>query len=164
MPSIQKDSLRIALEGVLLISWRLPTLPRVCSTIGVTGLNFSVRNGKRWNPGAITTRMGDMMNATLYLQTTNSLKKCAEETKPRGFYAMIYRSFLFSLIVFATRTEVRLTAYTGMFSFSLTRALPIYNKECAPRGFPTDAYLGQLVRLGFDIAVFTPASYLRHRL
>ena len=110
----KKDSLRIALEGVLLISWRLPTLPRVCSTIGVTGLNFSVRNGKRWNPGAITTRMGDMMNATLYLQTTNSLKKCAEETKPRGFYAMIYRSFLFSLIVFATRSEVRLTAYTGM--------------------------------------------------
>ena len=160
----QKDSLRIALEGVLQISWRLPTLPRVCSTIGVTGLNFSVRNGKRWNPGAITTRMGDMMNATLYLQTTNSLKKCAEETKPRGFYAMIYRSFLFSLIVFATRSEVRLTAYTGMFSFSLSRALPIYNKECAPRGFPTDAYLGQLVRLGFDIAVFTPASYLRHRL
>ena len=123
----QKDSLRIALEGVLLISWRLPTLPRVCSTIGVTGLNFSVRNGKRWNPGAITTRMGDMMNATLYLQTTNSLKKCAEETKPRGFYAMIYRSFLFSLIVFATRSEVRLTAYTGMILFfSLTRALPIY--------------------------------------
>ena len=123
----KKDSLRIALEGVLLISWRLPTLPRVCSTIGVTGLNFSVRNGKRWNPGAITTRMGDMMNATLYLQTTNSLKKCAEEKKPRGFYAMIYRSFLFSLIVFATRSEVRLTAYTGMFLFfpSLVRFLYI---------------------------------------
>ena len=26
-----------------------------CSTIGVNGLNFSVRNGKRWNPIAITT-------------------------------------------------------------------------------------------------------------
>ena len=26
-----------------------------CSTIGVNGLNFSVRNGKRWNPAAITT-------------------------------------------------------------------------------------------------------------
>ena len=25
------------------------------STIGATGLNFSVRNGKRWNPSAITT-------------------------------------------------------------------------------------------------------------
>ena len=27
----------------------------VDSTIGATGLNFSVRDGKRWNPGAITT-------------------------------------------------------------------------------------------------------------
>ena len=35
-------------------SWRRPTLPRVCSTIGADGLNFSVRNGKRWNPDAIT--------------------------------------------------------------------------------------------------------------
>jgi len=26
-----------------------------CSTIGASGLNFSVRNGKRWNPTAITT-------------------------------------------------------------------------------------------------------------
>ena len=26
-----------------------------CSTIGVSGLNFSVRNGKRWDPTAITT-------------------------------------------------------------------------------------------------------------
>ena len=30
-------------------------LSRSRSTIGVTGLNFSVRNGKRWNPCAITT-------------------------------------------------------------------------------------------------------------
>ena len=28
-----------------------------CSTIGVIGLNFSVRNGKRWNPNAITTQI-----------------------------------------------------------------------------------------------------------
>ena len=34
---------------------RLPTLPLLRSTIGVTRLNFSVRNGKRWNPRAITT-------------------------------------------------------------------------------------------------------------
>ena len=30
-----------------------PTLH--CSTIGAGGLNFSVRNGKRWDPAAITT-------------------------------------------------------------------------------------------------------------
>ena len=39
----------------LVVKWRRPTLPRVCSTIGAVGLNFSVRNGKRWNPVAITT-------------------------------------------------------------------------------------------------------------
>ena len=27
----------------------------ICSTIGAIGLNFSVRNGKRWIPDAITT-------------------------------------------------------------------------------------------------------------
>ena len=26
-----------------------------CSTIGASGLKFSVRNGKRWDPAAITT-------------------------------------------------------------------------------------------------------------
>ena len=26
-----------------------------CSTIGAGGLNFSVRDGKRWDPAAITT-------------------------------------------------------------------------------------------------------------
>ena len=28
-----------------------------CSTIGVPGLNFSVRDGKRWNPGAKATKI-----------------------------------------------------------------------------------------------------------
>ena len=34
---------------------RRPTLPPVGSTIGAKGLNFSVRNGKRWIPFAIDT-------------------------------------------------------------------------------------------------------------
>ena len=29
-----------------------------CSTIGASGLNFSVRNGKRWNPAAVATWYG----------------------------------------------------------------------------------------------------------
>ena len=33
-------------------------LSRFRSTIGAGGLNFSVRNGKRWIPAAITTCMG----------------------------------------------------------------------------------------------------------
>ena len=31
-------------------NWQCPTLPLLRSTIGVTGFNFSVRNGKRWIP------------------------------------------------------------------------------------------------------------------
>ncbi len=39
----------------LLKKRRLSTLPLLRSTIDVVGLNFSVRNGKRWIPNAITT-------------------------------------------------------------------------------------------------------------
>ena len=39
----------------LTLKRRLSTLPLLRSTIGVVGLNFSVRNGKRWIPNAITT-------------------------------------------------------------------------------------------------------------
>lgn len=42
-------------ETELIIKWQRPTLPQLCSTIGAVGLNFSVRNGKRWNPYAIIT-------------------------------------------------------------------------------------------------------------
>ena len=74
---------------------------------------------------------------------------------------------LISLYAYRLCYKVRSTTY-GIYRddslFPHSCASYIYNKECAPRGFPTDAYLGQLVRLGFDIAVFTPASYLRHRL
>ena len=43
------------LKGPGKLKRRLPTLPLVRSTIGVTMLNFSVRNGKRWNLRAIVT-------------------------------------------------------------------------------------------------------------
>jgi hypothetical protein len=33
-------------------------LSRFHSTIGASGLNFSVRDGKRWDPAAVTTQMG----------------------------------------------------------------------------------------------------------
>ena len=54
-PKIRKP-LHLPIQGLLsLKKRRLPTLPLLRSTIGVTGLNFSVRNGKRWNPGAVVT-------------------------------------------------------------------------------------------------------------
>ena len=42
-------------------------LSRLRSTIGAVGLNFSVRNGKRWNTNAIATIMGDMYGQLLLL-------------------------------------------------------------------------------------------------
>ena len=55
--------------GFLALKRRLSTLPLLRSTIDVVGLNFSVRNGKRWIPNAITTlipfKMFDLDNATL---------------------------------------------------------------------------------------------------
>ena len=93
-----------------------------------------------------------------------------EEVRRRNETKSLLRDDLSLISLFAYRLcyKFRSTTYgiyrdDSLFS-PLSCASYIYNKECATRGFPTDAYLGQLVRLGFDIAVFTPASYLRHRL
>ena len=48
MPEARKLSCQIKDGGYLLSHL-------VGSTIGAAGLNFSVRDGKRWNPGAIAT-------------------------------------------------------------------------------------------------------------
>ena len=46
------------LSVVVLIAWRLPTLPGPFgpSTIGARGLNGRVRDGYVWNPSAIATK------------------------------------------------------------------------------------------------------------
>ena len=44
----------------------------VDSTIGATGLNFSVRDGKRWNPGAITTLITRQLFSCVYLAQTRT--------------------------------------------------------------------------------------------
>ena len=45
-----RKPLHFPIQGLIsLKKRRLPTLPLLRSTIGVTELNFSVRNGKRWN-------------------------------------------------------------------------------------------------------------------
>ena len=44
----------IADQDALLLKTAATYSPALwCSTIGVPGLNFSVRNGKRWNPRAL---------------------------------------------------------------------------------------------------------------
>ena len=44
-----------AFGRTLLIKVGDDLLSHNCSTIGAGGLNFSVRNGKRWSPAAIVT-------------------------------------------------------------------------------------------------------------
>ena len=94
-------------------------LSHLRSTIGVNGLNFSVRNGKRWNPVAIVTSMPyhiHVIQGKIKKKARN--KKQTHETEDRTHDAAI----------------------------------------------PNEESFGPLVMLGFDVAVFTPASYLRHRL
>ena len=82
--SVQKEEslLAIAAGGFLtLIKKRAATYsPARRSTIGVDGLNFSVRNGKRWNPVAIATSVG----LTWLRSKSNQLKECAHTTKVSG--------------------------------------------------------------------------------
>ena len=52
----KKRASKISLQSSLKLKKAATYSPALhCSTIGADGLNFSVRNGKRWNPDAITT-------------------------------------------------------------------------------------------------------------
>ena len=52
----KKRASKISLQSSLILKKAATYAPALhCSTIGADGLNFSVRNGKRWNPDAITT-------------------------------------------------------------------------------------------------------------
>ena len=71
-------------------------------------------------------------------------------------------------IVWTTLRFYDLEAISFSFTFSLTTTsrctnfvLTLSRHALLARADPS---FGQLVRLGFDIAVFTPASYQRHRL
>ena len=90
-----------------------------CSTIGASGLNFSVRDGKRWDPAAITTWNGVDTYHKRTLESKISTKTCLEGPGALG---------------------------------------PGNGKH------PGRKVLGQLVALGFDVAVFTPAPYQRRGL
>ena len=109
----KKSSGGLLFRRIQVLKWKKavtysPTLH--CSTIGASGLNFSVRNGKRWNPAAVATWYGGHANVT-------DILSCRIDS--------------------CNTTE------------------SVCRKAKA---------LGQLVALGFDVAVFTPAPYQRRRL
>ena len=54
-----------------------------CSTIGAIGLNFSVRNGKRWNPDAVTTGMYHLPHPGLAVEG-RALQESGTTTTRRG--------------------------------------------------------------------------------
>ena len=55
MQTKKEDTPRISPESVLLKKAATYSPALRCSTIGAPGLNFSVRDGKRWNTGAKAT-------------------------------------------------------------------------------------------------------------
>ena len=75
----------------LTLKRRLSTLPLLRSTIDVVGLNFSVRNGKRWIPNAITTlisfKMFDL--GQRYFNSNLRFMACIATC-----HLLIYQSFL----------------------------------------------------------------------
>lgn len=54
-------------------NWQRPTFPHKCSIIGAGGLNFSVRNGKRWTPPQKSPK--DLKNLYIKLKTTYLTKE-----------------------------------------------------------------------------------------
>ena len=53
----------------------------ICSTIGAVGLNFSVRNGKRWIPDAINR----LNMCTVHLYNTLQEKEYESQTSENSF-------------------------------------------------------------------------------
>ena len=117
-----------------------------CSTIGASGLNFSVRNGKRWDPAAITTWISLRSNEK-WVMRSEKLEIINEKWIPR----------VFPLISYSRHHQARIRWQSSQASWSIG-LIPTPEKMTYAKA------IGQLVRLGFDVTVFTPASYQRPRL
>ena len=111
-----------------------------CSTIGAGGLNFSVRNGKRWDTAAITT-----WNVSFHYTLLSGIIR-QERVRVTYWTRQTER---------AQRSPNRLK----LWSAAGIRTCPVRTG-----GIPKAKVFGPLVRLGFDVAVFTPASYQRRSL
>ena len=122
------------LTGISSLTWKKGgyLLSRFAgSTIGVSGLNFSVRNGKRWDTAAIATIISDSGTHTAqhYIGKRRIIPLTSNQQNIKNKPECTWKN---------THAK-KSTAYQ------------------------TKAF-GLLVVLGFDVAVFTPAPYPRHRL
>ena len=105
-----------------------PALHR--STIGAGGLNFSVRNGKRWNPAAITTSNGGDTAATDKKKNGNSRKSEPHGRKPRAISsARLWRRRLYTC---ALSTSSSRTALMGSPNLAAGFALRCFQRLSHP--------------------------------
>ena len=111
-------------------------LSHIRSTIGVVRLNFSVRNGKRWIPHAITTLFFFLRHLSVRIRLR-----------------ILTETLVTLVLAFVTLRLACLPDSSSLLLMRRDHALFLSRKT-----------FGRLVLLGFDVAVFTPAAYLRHRL
>ncbi len=113
------------------------------SIIGASELNFSVRNGLRWILTAITA---------LFLSTGRiSLLSAVYLMRKTTWYLLAYCLALLGALSFCSSKLSLFLCFSCHFTLL---------SSC----FRTREALGLLVPLGFDIAAFTPAAYLRGSL
>ena len=142
------------------------------STIGAVRLNFSVRNGKRWNPHAITTLVS-------FLVSLRSLTAAALSRAAPGSAGDFYRrGVLHAVCVSAINPDVVCRSLTAAQNFSRATVRPFslrpyFLTACLCRLPATQASqvlflsrkaFGILVLLGWDIAALAPATYRRRSL
>ena len=76
-----------------------PTLPGRLqpSTIGVLRLNFCVRNGNRWNPQAITTAKGELLDGDFFPRALPCALTTVYEPRSLSFPIGLFESTLIKL-------------------------------------------------------------------
>ena len=133
------------------------------STIGAVRFNFSVRNGKRWNPHAITTLVSfsplcvRCVKVRSFLEVQNAVSRAVVplEASSVSFYSRPRLRSAFSCVKAWLRGFVPAAAV-------LPRCLGA-TRSLGGVAFARKA-VGILVLLGWDIAALTPATYLRRSL
>ena len=133
------------------------------STIGAVRFNFSVRNGKRWNPHAITTLVSfsplcvRCVKVRSFLEVQNAVSRAVVplEASSVSFYSRPRLRSAFSCVKAWLRGFVPADAV-------LPRCLGA-TRSLGGVAFARKA-VGILVLFGWDIAALTPATYLRRSL
>ena len=100
------------------------------STIGAVRLNFSVRNGKRWNPHAITTLVS-------FLVSLRSLTAAALGAAPGSAGDFYRRGVLHAVCVSAIIPDVVCRSLTAAQNFFRATGRAFMPAAISPDGLPT---------------------------